>query len=224
MEKIVYGQIYAIYCKVSGKYYVGKTTDTAENRFREHIHESKKERCRKRPLYAAMNKYGIENFQLMTLESKCPEEKLNEMEMLWISKLNSFHHGYNATKGGDGTICVDRISVIDAYNELGTVKDVRKKLGVDNKTIKKILSNAGIEITPSQDINKQLHGQRVDMIDADGNVLKSFVSLCEAADYLIQERSLNPEHKRGYFQKIKLVCNGVRKIAYGHQWKWGTKD
>ena len=39
-----------------------KTTYSVTKRFQEHCRDYKKERCEKRPLYDAMNKYGIENF------------------------------------------------------------------------------------------------------------------------------------------------------------------
>lgn len=41
---------------------VGKTTTSIEERWKEHCNDCKKERCEKRPLYDAMNKYGVENF------------------------------------------------------------------------------------------------------------------------------------------------------------------
>lgn len=220
MENIVYGQIYAIYCKISGKYYVGKTLDGAEHRFKEHIADSTKTRNKNRPLYAAMNKYGVENFTLLILEDKCPKDILNEKERQWILKMNCFGHGYNATKGGDGKFSVDYDSIIRSYNEHKTVKGVVEELGVDAKTVKKVLNNAGIVITSSQDINKLHHGQKVDLLDVEGNVLESFLSLGDAADYVIAEGNCKPKNKRGCAQKIKLTCKGERRTSYTHRWQW----
>lgn len=64
----------------------------------------KKERCEKRPLYDAMNKYGVENFIVEELEYVKDENILSEREVYWIKELETYgSKGYNATKGGDGT-------------------------------------------------------------------------------------------------------------------------
>ena len=66
--------IYVITNDINGKQYVGKTNNSIEQRFKEHIKDSKRERCEKRPLYNAMNKYGIEHFSIKELE-QCSEEE-----------------------------------------------------------------------------------------------------------------------------------------------------
>ena len=52
--------IYKITNDVNGKIYVGKTNYTIEKRFEEHIKDYQRKRCEKRPLYEAMNKYGVD--------------------------------------------------------------------------------------------------------------------------------------------------------------------
>lgn len=71
--------IYVITNNINKKQYIGKTNLTIEKRFKEHIYDSKKERCEKRPLYSAMNKYGIEHFSIEQLE-ECNESIVNERE------------------------------------------------------------------------------------------------------------------------------------------------
>ena len=72
--------IYVITNKINGKQYVGKTNGIIEKRFQEHISDSKRKRCEKRPLYNAMNKYGIENFEIKILE-ECSAEESSEKEI-----------------------------------------------------------------------------------------------------------------------------------------------
>ena len=98
------GYIYCITNILNQKKYIGKTTKTVEQRFKEHCNDSKRKRCEKRPLYNAMNKYGINNFIVETLK-ECDNDKLEKYEQYYIKKFNTYGHtGYNATKGGDGSI------------------------------------------------------------------------------------------------------------------------
>lgn len=49
--------------------------------------------------YQALRKYGIDNFEVEILEF-CSTEQLDEKEIYYIKKYDSFHHGYNSTEGG----------------------------------------------------------------------------------------------------------------------------
>jgi group I intron endonuclease len=94
-----------IYCLTSpsGKKYVGQTTRTLEARLKEHI---KYNDCKS--LYAAIVKYGIENFAIETLE-QCPNEELDNREKHYIHTLNTMcPNGYNIRSGGsNGFHCED---------------------------------------------------------------------------------------------------------------------
>ena len=58
--------IYKIINKKNNKIYIGKTEFSIEKRWKEHLRDSKKNLDR--PLYRAMNKYGIENFDIEQVE------------------------------------------------------------------------------------------------------------------------------------------------------------
>ena len=64
----MFGYIYKITNKVNGKAYVGKTTDTVQVRWKEHLKDFKRKRCANRPLYRAIRKYGIDAFNVETIE------------------------------------------------------------------------------------------------------------------------------------------------------------
>ena len=80
------GYIYCITNILNQKKYIGKTTKTVEQRFKEHCNDSKRKRCEKRPLYNAMNKYGINNFIVETLK-ECDNDKLEKYEQYYIKNL-----------------------------------------------------------------------------------------------------------------------------------------
>lgn len=96
--------IYKIENKINGHSYIGMSKNI-EARFNEHkvraFNPSKE--CQKvKPLYLALKKYGVENFNFIILE-KCLEEKLKVREVYWIKKLNTYknRNHYNLTPGGD---------------------------------------------------------------------------------------------------------------------------
>lgn len=92
------GTIYLIENKVNGNKYVGQTVMPLNKRWLGHIQESKT--YSERPLYRAMNKYGLDNFNIKVLE-ETTEDKLSEREIYWIEYFNSYNRGYNATTGGE---------------------------------------------------------------------------------------------------------------------------
>lgn len=88
--------VYLITNTINGKKYVGKTTLSIEDRFKRHQYVSKRDSTY---LYAAMRKYGVENFTISLLEEVHDASILSSKEMIWISNINP---EYNMTKGGDG--------------------------------------------------------------------------------------------------------------------------
>lgn len=55
------------------------------------------------PLYNAIRKYGKNSFSISILEDDIPQEILDEKEIYYIDKYNTFRKGYNNTIGGGGT-------------------------------------------------------------------------------------------------------------------------
>jgi group I intron endonuclease len=95
--------IYQITNTVNGKIYIGKTINTIENRFKQHISRSHRQTATqsKTHLHNAMRKYGKEAFTITELESGFnSEDDLNESEIRYISELSP---QYNMTEGGEGT-------------------------------------------------------------------------------------------------------------------------
>lgn len=93
--------IYMIENILNGKFYIGKTVKTVEERFKQHIRCAKRGVNRK--LYDAMNHYGIDQFVFYVIEDNIQsEDVLNEREIYWIAKLNAIENGYNMAEGGQG--------------------------------------------------------------------------------------------------------------------------
>ena len=135
--------IYKIENKLNGKIYIGKTLKTIQERWKEHCHDFKRERCEKRPLYSAMNKYGIENFFIEEIE-QCEANILSEREKYWIEYYNSFKYGYNATTGGDGRSYLDYDLILSLWQEGKTITEISKINKCPLNTVHRILKACGV--------------------------------------------------------------------------------
>lgn len=71
--------IYVITNDINNKQYVGQTSISLEERFKQHINDRKRH-FEQRPLYNAMNKYGIEHFHIKLLE-ECSSTEVDKKEI-----------------------------------------------------------------------------------------------------------------------------------------------
>lgn len=108
------GYIYKITCDVNGKVYVGQTTGTVQDRWKQHKRDakynkaylegnitaprSKRGTCSK--LYCAINKHGPDNFRIEVI-AEADELLLDSIETEEIAKHNSVALGYNLKAGGN---------------------------------------------------------------------------------------------------------------------------
>ena len=122
---------------------MGKTMLTIEKRWQEHCKDSKRRKMEKRPLYSAMRKYGIENFKIEEIE-ECSDVIVNEREIYWIEKLQTFKNGYNATIGGDGKHYLDYDLICETYLEVKNLKETAKICGCCTDSVSNILKEKGI--------------------------------------------------------------------------------
>lgn len=209
--------IYKIVNDINGKVYIGKTLTSIEQRFKEHCKDSQKKHKEQRPLYSAMNKYGIEHFSIEEIE-ECDINILSEREKFWIESYGSFKNGYNATLGGDGKPYLDYDLVVATYQELKSCIDVAKKLKINEDSVRKILEIKGQKIYTSSEVIKQKYGKSVNMYDLSGNYLRSFSTMREAGQYLIDNHLTNCKITT-IRQHISEVCRGKRKTAAKFKWK-----
>jgi hypothetical protein len=88
----------------SGKAYIGISSGTAEQRWAKHKEHALGKRTNG-ALYAALRKYGCDNFKLETLVIADKWDYLCELEIKAIQAFNTkAPFGYNVTDGGEGVI------------------------------------------------------------------------------------------------------------------------
>lgn len=156
------GYIYKITNLINGKMYIGKTIhEPPELRWKEHKRERIKERVKNRPLYRALNKYGVENFSFEIIEKV--EDNLEEKEKYYIEYYRTYVgykdcKGYNGTLGGDGApyLNLNEKEVIEYHVTTGEycVGKTAEYFNVERGTIKKILKKYNIIWFSSIDIHK----------------------------------------------------------------------
>ena len=209
--------IYKITNNINNKIYIGKTEHTVEKRFKEHCQDYKKREFEKRPLYSAMNKYGIENFAVETIEeTDNPEER----EKYWIEYYGSFKNGYNATVGGDGKPYLDYELLIKTYQEVKNLSDTAKILNIDEGHLSNILKARNVNVLTVKEVNTLKYGKTILMLDKNSlKPLKSFACIADASRYIQQEKNIVSDLK-GMNKHIREVAYGKRKTAYNYAWKF----
>lgn len=209
------GFIYKITNKLNGKVYIGKTLSTIDDRWKSHIKESKRMRNENRPLYRAINKYGVDNFKIEEVE-ECDYKILSDREIYWIKFYNSYGSGYNATLGGDGKPLYDYEKIIEKFQNGMLIKEIADYFGCSTKVIRKCLKNEKIDTFMNL---KERLGEKTLMCDKNtGEVLKEFISQTEAARWLV-ENGYSQSKLSSLGTNIGRVQKGERKTCCGFIWK-----
>ena len=212
--------IYLITNDINGKQYVGKTYyNNIKERWKEHCQDYKKERCEKRPLYNAMNKYGIEHFHIKEIEYVPPEMNLEEREIYWIAQYDTYNNGYNATLGGDGKKTLDYNLIVQTYLKYLNINETAKQLNISPDSISKILKNYNIQIKDKYQVIKEKTQKAVDMYNLSQEFIQHFNSTQDAARYLINNKLTNCKIDT-IRTHISEVCRGKRKTAAKYIWKF----
>lgn len=216
--------IYKITNNINQKSYIGKTLKTVDARWKEHCNERDKERSCLRPIYKAMNKYGVENFSIETLE-ECSEDICSEREKYWINNFNTYlGNGYNATFGGDGKQYLDYSSICNYYQENNlTIQEVAKYFNCSRDSVSDILKSKGVTIKTGPQVQKERYSKSINQFTLAGEFIQSFQSLKEASLFLINIKNLSANTSpTGLSSHIRQVANGKRVTAYGYKWEWNS--
>jgi group I intron endonuclease len=214
-------KIYKITNIINNKSYIGKTEKNIEERFKEHKKDINRRLFEKRPLYHAMNKYGIENFKIELLEKT---NKPEEREKYYIKYYDTFNSkkGYNATIGGDGKAWLDYDAIIECYKQEQNATKVAQIMNCNRISVNNILKNNNIQTVKCGDHMKK-YSIKVDQYDLNGNYIQTFNSYSEAGKW-IQRNVLSKDKRHERIAgKIASCCNNERKTAYKFKWKkYGT--
>ena len=150
----VFGRIYIIKNTINSKVYIGQTTQSVGDRFKQHIFHCKSKA--NRPFYKAIKEIGKENFYYEILKDNIPVEELDNVEKEYIIKYNSIENGYNVGKGGEGRnepSIINREKVKELFLSGMFCKDIAKLYGVHKATVERTLHSIGVYKTGTKTIN-----------------------------------------------------------------------
>lgn len=148
-------RVYFIENTINGKRYVGVTTDTLENRFKQHFAKTKDDK-NNQLIVKAIAKHGKENFVIRELETCDSIEQMLERERYWIQELKTFcndplHHGYNMTLGGEGVF-----GLVRTKEQRQHLSFIHKRENLTEETIRRMSNAAKNRVPSSQETRKKI--------------------------------------------------------------------
>lgn len=212
--------IYCITNQTTGKKYVGKTKRPVSTRWAVHCYDAFKRRLDTH-FARAIRKHGKEDFHAEILES-CPEPTSCEREKWWIDTLDTYHNGYNSTKGGDGgagTKWSDEARERQSQSRMGMKFSAEHKANLSKAHKGKASWNKGVVGSANpltgrkrpKDVCVRISkgkAKKVQQLTLSGELLATFASLQEAARALGISRP-----------NISKCCVGLRQKAGGFRWR-----
>lgn len=208
--------IYKITNKINGKIYIGETTSSLEQRWKDHCKDGKNGSHNKSVLHDAIHKYGVDNFSIEQID-EVPDEQRFEKETEYIIKYQSLvsQHGYNIVLYGTGYGIYNADDFVELWEQGYTQQEIIDIIGCSQSTVKKFLSSygvtsfdfksrAGIESAKKQGLNKP-----IEQYSLDGQFIQEWESASDCA-----------RHNIDFIQSgISQACRGEISSYKGYLWK-----
>ena len=212
--------IYKITNIVNGHAYIGQSINI-EERWKNH-------RCHPKehsqyPLYRAFEKYGMENFKFEIIEL-CSQEELNEREIFYIQKYGTYGHGYNQTRGGQGSTRAVKLSDEDIAtiydllrNSKLTQKEIAARYKVGEDTISEI-NNGKTRINFDVEYPIRVNIKPKPKCEICGSILKTReATICRECAYKKQRKCERPSR-----EELKKLIRTTSFLQIGRQ--YGVSD
>jgi transcriptional regulator with XRE-family HTH domain len=138
--------IYAVRNRLSGRVYVGRTTQTVEIRWRQHVHEA--EVGKTYLLHAAIRTDGAAAFEQWLLETAFDADAAREAEAWWIARFDSSGlHGYNTYTG---------VLTDDARRSYGArLREARLAAGLTQRQLARLVARSQPVIASIESASRQ---------------------------------------------------------------------
>jgi len=192
--------VYKISNVINGKFYIGSSVDI-DMRYGTHMGRDARKFKDTHDFYREIIEYGKDNFKLEVLKF-CDKEDLLEWEQYYYDELNP---QYNKVRPAENNFMHDEVR-IKANKASNTPEMVAKRK----------------ELYNSQKYTNLFRTMHADKMRAvvmikDGVELDEFISIREASRFIDNNTDFKGKNKTS---KIKAVCDGERKSAYGYNWRY----
>lgn len=229
--------IYKCTCLSNGYEYIGQARFLLKRK-QHHIYALRNNKHRNIHMQRAWNKYGEDNF-LWTVIEKCDVSNLNEREIYWIKKYDTFHNGFNMTSGGDKDYTVSQqtlqkrsISLKKSWTDerrkqvsesmCGENNPMYGKTGKNNPSFGRNMSGKnnptyGRKHTEEEnEKNRQAHLGK--------NNVNSKPVVCIETNELFWSMGEAGRNKKCSDATICKACKGIKKTCGGYHWRYATQE
>lgn len=210
------GFIYKISNTINDKVYIGQTSGSVEDRFKEHLNMSYYNDSA--PLYRAIKRHGRENFYIEIVE-ECLIDNLNEREVYWIKFFEGYSRGYNASLGGSGRQIFDYDEIWSDIIKGATLQELQNKFSCGKDTIYTVVNLHNYVLSPNttKKIEKPVY-----QFTKDNKYIQTFINPKEAMRWCQRHGYSSCEENQitQFSTHIRAVCRGTRKSAYGFKWSY----
>lgn len=205
------GYIYKIQNKINNKIYIGKTVNTIQERWLEHVDEANRQD--NTLLHKAIYKYGKDNFYINQIE-ECSCDLLDEREIYYITLFHSHmsEGGYNMTYGGEGTTKYSDKSILDLWAAGLRASEIASKLGANTNTISQRLKSL-VEDGAVRKRYFETRKKAVIQYDIYGSPIKIWDCASDAEISLGISKGM-----------VSKCCNQISVIAGNYLWKFLEDD
>ena len=197
----------------NNKIYIGQTMHDLETRQKQHKNALLK--GKDYPVYKAMKKYGWENLKWEIIDYADTKEELNQKEIYWIDKMQSYikfknSHGYNCTLGGDSVSVLTALTIEELQEFILDCKNLKSKKYLINKY--KISSKLYYKIIRGYIWSQYTHINKLDN-EENNSILNRF-----QVDFIISEFKESGDYKK-IAKFLEVSPNVVLKVLKGQTWR-----
>lgn len=225
--------IYLITNQINNKVYVGQSVNI-EQRWRAHRSRpfNLNSNDYEKPLYRAIRKYGLDNFEFKVIEV-CREEELNEKEEKWIRYFAAVdpEKGYNLTYGGETGVPLkiteeESNQIIDLLlNSTKTQQEIADQFNISQRLVSGI--NLG-EYWIKQDLSYPIRQRKEHHIcQSCGKEISYKSEYCITCAGLLRRKAARPEREelKSLIRKSSFVDIGkMYGVSDNAVRKWCEKE